>query len=211
MPAKKCIMLLCTTTAACAPLHYLVAQQLAAAAALGYNGSTTADVFIAGHSLGGVCAGTLAAAYYQNTTEVASGDDNYAAVVVMGSYVDGSDVAAYPLPVLTLGAELDGGAGRPGVISESLRSRRRTAGRPRAARRGSTATGSSRRRRSRSCPGSTTRPSARALRCPATSSPPRLVGSNNDVVEGSQTHITRNIGHHPRLPRRGWWDRVTTW
>ena len=121
MPGKKCIMF-CTTTAACAPLHYLVAQQLAAAAALGYNGSTTADVFIAGHSLGGVCAGTLAAAYYQNTTEVASDDDNYAAVVVMGSYVDGSDVAAYPLPVLTLGAELDGGAGRPGVISESLAS-----------------------------------------------------------------------------------------
>merc|ERR1711907_833659 len=42
--------------------------------------------------------------------------------VVLGSYVTDQDVANFPMPVLTLGAQLDGGLGRPGMLTKSLTS-----------------------------------------------------------------------------------------
>ena len=37
----------------------------------------------------------------------------------MGGYVDKQNVSDYQVPVLTLGAELDGGLGRPGYLYHS--------------------------------------------------------------------------------------------
>jgi len=69
------------------------------------------DTWLAGHSLGGVCANTLFQAY-------TSGSDlPYAGLIIMGSYVDEAgdhDLVSYPKPVLTLNVELDGGLARPG-------------------------------------------------------------------------------------------------
>lgn len=83
----------------------------------GYAGSTEAgpDVYIAGHSLGGVCATNLAQHMSNENTP-------YNALVLMGSYVTDQKVATFPIPVLTLGAELDGGLGRPGNLYRSLES-----------------------------------------------------------------------------------------
>jgi len=90
---------------------------LGEAAKKGYSGSKEAgpDVFMAGHSLGGVCAATLA----QHMSDV---NTPYNALVLMGSYVTDQKVETYPIPVLTLGAELDGGLGRPGNLYRSLES-----------------------------------------------------------------------------------------
>ena len=46
----------------------------------------------------------------------------YDSLVVLGSYVTDQDVANFPMPVLTLGAQLDGGLGRPGMLTKSLTS-----------------------------------------------------------------------------------------
>jgi len=70
---------------------------------------------MSGHSLGGVCAGTLVEAYSES-------EKAYDSLVVMGSYVEKQDVAGYKTDVFTLGAELDGGLGRPGNLLHSMRS-----------------------------------------------------------------------------------------
>lgn len=70
---------------------------------------------MAGHSLGGVCASTLS----QHMSNVHT---PYSALVVMGSYVAKQDVKNFPIPVFTLGAELDGGLARPGNLWRSLES-----------------------------------------------------------------------------------------
>ena len=106
IPGETCIAF-CPSPHVCAPLHALVEGAVAEAGAF-----DAADRFLAGHSLGGVCAATLAVAY----------DGAYAAAAMLGSYVTDQNVAAFPLPVLTLGAELDGGLGRPGYLSLSARS-----------------------------------------------------------------------------------------
>ena len=96
-------------------INHRIEPALAQAVAAGFGGSLTDDVVVAGHSLGSQCAANLALASVQAGAP-------YAAAVVMGGYVPGSDVAAFPLPVLSLNAELDGGYARPGFISLSLRS-----------------------------------------------------------------------------------------
>jgi hypothetical protein len=59
--------------------------------------ANSSDVFLAGHSLGGVFAPSVAAS------------ENYAALVEFGSYVtQGNDITTMKQPVLTLGGELDG-------------------------------------------------------------------------------------------------------
>jgi len=68
---------------------------------------------MSGHSLGGVCASNLA-------QHKSNKKQPYTALVVMGSYVGGQDVASFPIPVFTMGAELDGGLGRPGMLNLSL-------------------------------------------------------------------------------------------
>lgn len=106
---EKCIIL-CPSKTFCSPLHYVVNTVVDKAISQGF--SSDSKPFLAGHSLGGVCASSLASAYSQ------SGD--YDSLVVLGSYVTNQDVASFPLPVLTLGAQLDGGLGRPGMLTKSL-------------------------------------------------------------------------------------------
>ena len=115
MPQELCISI-CPSSGVCSLLQTRVQAVISQAAAQGYKGATSApDVFIAGHSLGGVCAASLVAGYAKTS-------QNYSALVLMGSYVDSYDVGGYPAPVLTLGAELDGGLARPGITSRSLQS-----------------------------------------------------------------------------------------
>jgi len=113
MPSEKCIIA-CPSPSLCAPMHSIVQLVVRKAVEKGYTGSTTApDTFVAGHSMGGACASNLVEGYAQTSS-------NYSALVVMGAFVGGSDVAGFPTPVLTLGAELDGGSARPGALSRSL-------------------------------------------------------------------------------------------
>ena len=113
IPGKLCIPL-CGTSSLCAPLHALVQSVVSEAVKQGYQGKLRdPDVFLAGHSLGGICAGNMAEGYLGT-------DSAYAALMLMGSYVQGFDVGSFPIPVLTLGAELDGGAARPAVTWKSL-------------------------------------------------------------------------------------------
>jgi hypothetical protein len=111
--AEKCIIL-CPSTKFCSPLHYVVTKAVEKAEAMGFPKDLKSKPFLAGHSLGGVCASTLASAY--------ADENSYDSLVVMGSYVTNQDVANFPLPVLTLGAQLDGGLGRPGMLTRSLTS-----------------------------------------------------------------------------------------
>jgi len=98
----------CSATSICNPLHNSVEAALSKAVGQGWaRKNDKTDIFLAGHSLGGVCANTLLRAY----------KNPYAALVVMGSYVDQTgpySVANYPTPVFTLNVELDGGMARPG-------------------------------------------------------------------------------------------------
>ena len=114
VPLKTCIAL-CPSSSACLPLHERVQATIAKASAQGYNGSVAGDVIMGGHSLGGVCAGNLAQGY-------SGTPQSYSSLVLLGSYVQGFDVARFPMPVLTLGGELDGGLARPGVTAKSLAS-----------------------------------------------------------------------------------------
>ena len=64
-----------------------------------FDGCAPADVFVAGHSLGGIFSQALVHG------------SSYAGLVLLGSYLStvyGYDVASFPKPVLTLGGELDG-------------------------------------------------------------------------------------------------------
>lgn len=77
----------------------------------GYAGPTEGEgVFLSGHSLGATCADNLARGY----------DGKYQALMTMGGYTADQDVASSKLPLLTLGAELDGGLGRPGNLYKSI-------------------------------------------------------------------------------------------
>jgi len=101
---------LCPTSAVCSPLHVTVEKALSMAVDQGWNrGNDHEDLWLGGHSLGGVCANSLYQAY-----------GNFAGLVEMASYVDKSgkySVANYPVPVLTLNAELGYGGDRPGKTS----------------------------------------------------------------------------------------------
>lgn len=64
-----------------------------------FDGCAPEDVFVAGHSLGGIFSQALVHG------------SSYAGLVLLGSYLStvyGYDVASFPKPVLTLGGELDG-------------------------------------------------------------------------------------------------------
>ena len=64
MPIKRCIIL-CPSLSVCAPLQDHVTAIIAKATAQGYNGTASApDTFIAGHSLGGICAQRLGQVNY---------------------------------------------------------------------------------------------------------------------------------------------------
>jgi len=110
---QRLCIISCTSTSLCAPLHSGVEASLSTAKEMGWTraGKDSDDVWLAGHSLGGVCANTLFQAYTTDT------DVPYAGLMVMGSYVDEAgthDLKHYPKPVLTMNGELDGGLARPG-------------------------------------------------------------------------------------------------
>lgn len=76
---------------------------------LGFSGSNE-DIFLAGHSLGGTCANTMMQAY----------SFPWAGLIVMGAFVDESGQGSlynYPVPVLSLEGDLDGGMARPGRMA----------------------------------------------------------------------------------------------
>eukprot|EP00466_Bigelowiella_natans_P001087 jgi/Bigna1/136172/aug1.32_g10880 len=115
MPEEKCIIA-CPTKGFCSILQNIVQKAIKQAIDQGYAGGTAApDVLMSGHSLGGTCASSLVEAYEKTAQK-------YQALVVMGSYVTDQAVEGFSTPVLTLGAELDGGLGRPGNILTSLES-----------------------------------------------------------------------------------------
>lgn len=109
---KRLCIISCSTKALCAPLHSVVEDVLGMAAAQGWKrGDDSEDTWVAGHSLGGVCANTLFQAY-------SDGDRvPFAGIMEFGSYIDEAgahDLINYPKPVLTLNGELDAGLARPG-------------------------------------------------------------------------------------------------
>merc|ERR1711865_1066301 len=115
-PIKRCIIL-CPSLSLCSPLQDYITKIIAKATAQGYNGTAFApDTFMAGHSLGGICAQRLGQAYLKPP---------YQATIVMGSYAEATSGAGstqeYPTPLLTVGAELDGGLGRPAMIGVRLK------------------------------------------------------------------------------------------
>jgi len=74
------------------------------------RGNDGEDLWLAGHSLGGICSNTL-------VQMVSKKGPGFAGLMVMGSYVDQDgdfSVANYSIPILTLNVELDFGGGRPG-------------------------------------------------------------------------------------------------
>lgn len=109
--AQRLCVISCATPKLCGAFHKQVETGLAAAEAAGWTRNTDkADRYLAGHSLGGVCANSL----------IQMGLDEYAALMVFGSYVDQTgdfDLTHYPIPVLTMNGELDGGDARPGKTS----------------------------------------------------------------------------------------------
>jgi len=92
-----------------------VEESLALAAKEGWKrGKDSEDLWLSGHSLGATCANTLFQAYNSSI------GFPYAGLAVMGGYVDEEgdyDLVRYPVPVLSLNVELDGGLARPGKIS----------------------------------------------------------------------------------------------
>jgi len=98
----------CPSSGTCFLLHGATERALSMAVDQGWNrGNDAEDLYLAGHSLGGLCANTMFQGY----------KNGYAALAVMGSYVDQGgaySLANYPKPVLTLNVELDYGGARPG-------------------------------------------------------------------------------------------------
>jgi len=95
----------------CYPLHRTVEKALSLATDQGWQrGKDEEDLWLAGHSLGGICSNTL-------VQYLGKSAQSFAGLMVMGSYVDKDgdfSVANYPIPILTLNVELDFGGGRPG-------------------------------------------------------------------------------------------------
>merc|ERR1719433_368883 len=91
---QRLCIISCSATSICSPLHDVVEGALSEAKSKGWNrGKDDEDIWLAGHSLGGVCANTLFKAY------TSSNKFPYAGVIVMGSYVDETgnyDVTHFP-------------------------------------------------------------------------------------------------------------------
>lgn len=111
---KLCIIE-CATTYTCAPMNSRVNSVISKAVKMGYDGPTD-TFFMAGHSLGGTCAATYTQAYNNTDTEHVLGN------IIYGSYVTDQEVESWSVPVMTVGAELDGGLGRPGNMLHSIKS-----------------------------------------------------------------------------------------
>ena len=109
--ADKLCISVCPSSGTCFHLKGDVDKVIDMATDQGYTGPKTGEgVFMGGHSLGTTCADNLIQGY----------SFDYQAAVLMGGYVADQKVADYEIPVLTLGAELDGGLGRPGYLYNSV-------------------------------------------------------------------------------------------
>jgi len=104
---RKCIIQ-CPTSGACKPLKKRVDEAVAKA---NFSGTDPGqDTFVAGHSMGSICANNLVTGYGYH----------YAGLLAFGGYVNKegpSSLTNYPIPVLHLSGELDGGGARPGKLS----------------------------------------------------------------------------------------------
>lgn len=108
---QKLCIISCVSKSLCSPLHNTVEAALNLAVEQGWK-QQAKDMWLAGHSLGATCANVLFQAYLSASP--------YSGLIVMGGYVDEGgqfDLVHYPVPVLTLNVELDGGLARPGKIS----------------------------------------------------------------------------------------------
>jgi len=105
---QKICIIQCLSSSTCGLLKHRVE---AAAKKANFKGTNPKeDTFMAGHSMGSVCANNLVKGYAYE----------YAGLMEFGGYVDKkgeSSVASYPIPVLLLNGELDGGGARPGKMS----------------------------------------------------------------------------------------------
>merc|ERR1712151_521195 len=111
--ADKLCISVCPSSGTCFHLGGDVDKVIGMAKDQGYAGPTEGEgVFMSGHSLGATCADNLVQGY----------KDKYQALMLFGGYVANQDVADYSIPVFTLGAELDGGLGRPGYLYKSIKS-----------------------------------------------------------------------------------------
>ena len=109
--ADKLCISVCPSSGTCFHLQGDVDKVLGMAQEQGYAGPTDGEgIFMSGHSLGATCADNLARGY----------EGKYQALITMGGYTADQDVAGAPFPLLTLGAELDGGLGRPGNLYKSI-------------------------------------------------------------------------------------------
>lgn len=101
----------CPSSFACAPLYSVVASGLDQAVKMGWTRNTDkSGLFIAGHSLGGVCANYMITGY----------PGKFGMLMSFGSYVDQTgdhSLTNYPIPALLMAGELDGGLARPGKLS----------------------------------------------------------------------------------------------
>jgi hypothetical protein len=97
----------CSSPSLCSPLKSRVD---AAVKLTSFRGDLKKDAYLAGHSVGATCANYLMQGYSYP----------YAGLIVMGGYVDeqgNGSLPSYPVPLLTLGAELDGGLARPAKLA----------------------------------------------------------------------------------------------
>lgn len=109
--SKLCI-LDCTTPDLCFELNDKIVDVIDQARHAGYTGPKD-TFFLAGHSLGGACAATYTTAYNNTDTTILAN-------IMYGTYVTDQDVGSWSKPVMTVGAELDGGLGRPGNLLHSI-------------------------------------------------------------------------------------------
>lgn len=99
----------CSSASRCGIFKHTVDAAIQKAVDQGYTGAAD-KFFMAGHSLGGTCA-----SYYTQANP-----ETVIANIIYGSYVTDQRVDSWEVPVLTIGAELDGGLGRPGNLLTSI-------------------------------------------------------------------------------------------
>lgn len=107
IPLQKCIIA-CISPSVCAPLKHIVDGAVSKSAFKGTKPKE--DTFVAGHSMGSICANHMVVGYSYE----------YAGLMEFGGYVDksgASSIANYSIPVLHVSGELDGGGARPGKIA----------------------------------------------------------------------------------------------
>jgi len=105
---KNLCIATCPVSGGCGILHGRVADAVAKSGFKGNNPKE--DTFLAGHSLGTICANNMVKGYsYQ-----------YAGLMEFGGYVDktgDSSIAHYAIPVLHASGEVDGGSARPSTMA----------------------------------------------------------------------------------------------